>query len=177
MKMRTCKKCGETKPITEFYKHGDYYATQCKDCAREYSRDYTREHREERLKYSKEYYHSHKEQAREYKRKWEEKNRGWKNECARKWSREHKEQLLEKQRKYRKKNPEKCRAQSLVNSYVARGKIIRPMQCEVCGKIGRTDAHHEDYTKPLDVIWVCRKCHAMLDKKRRDKERKAATNW
>lgn len=170
MKMRTCKKCGETKPITEFYKHGDYYATQCKDCAREYSRNYTREHREERLKYLKEYYHSHKEQAREYKRKWEEKNRDWKNECARKCSKEHKEQLLEKQRKYRKENPEKMRAQSLVNSYVQSGKLNKPLKCESCGAEGYVEAHHSDYSKPLDVMWVCKKCHRKLDDKRRERE-------
>ena len=166
MEYRTCKKCGKTKPITEFYKHGDYYATQCKECARAYSREYQHEHREERMEYSKNYYHSHKEQSRTYHREWEEQNRERKNERARAWSHLHKDKLAEKQRKYRRDNPEKMRAQSLLNSYLQRGKIEKSTTCEICGKECKTEAHHSDYSKPLDVIWVCKKCHCILDNER-----------
>lgn len=34
--------------------------------------------------------------------------------------------------------------------------IRRP--CESCGA-DRADRHHEDYDKPLDIIWLCRRCH------------------
>ena len=41
------------------------------------------------------------------------------------------------------------------------GKLSRPRNCSKCGTSkGRIVAHHEDYDKPLEVIWVCSKCHA-----------------
>ena len=64
--------------------------------------------------------------------------------------------------KYRKKNPEKVRAHSNLNSAVKRGKVI-PTPCEVCGN-KEVQAHHHDYSKPKDVIWLCRKHHAKLHK-------------
>lgn len=37
--------------------------------------------------------------------------------------------------------------------------ILKQMPCEICGNL-KTDAHHDDYTKPLEVKWLCRKHHA-----------------
>ena len=37
------------------------------------------------------------------------------------------------------------------------GKLVS-QACEVCGK-KKVDAHHEDYMKPFDVRWLCRKHH------------------
>jgi hypothetical protein len=54
---------------------------------------------------------------------------------------------------------DRIRAQGLVNSRVKRGLLARKCQCEECGDVGRMDAHHEDYTKPDMVEWLCRKCH------------------
>ena len=62
--------------------------------------------------------------------------------------------------KYAKNNPEKFLAKSHVQYAVRTGKLIREA-CEICGK-KKTDAHHPDYTKPLDVIWLCRKHHVEL---------------
>jgi ribosomal protein S27AE len=35
---------------------------------------------------------------------------------------------------------------------------LKRRPCEVCGET-RVDAHHDDYTKPLDVRWLCRRHH------------------
>jgi len=40
---------------------------------------------------------------------------------------------------------------------VKSGKIIK-LNCKQCGNIN-TQAHHEDYSKPLEVIWLCKNCH------------------
>ena len=42
---------------------------------------------------------------------------------------------------------------------VRRGELRRS-PCEVCGDV-KTDAHHEDYARPVDVRWLCRKHHRM----------------
>lgn len=45
-----------------------------------------------------------------------------------------------------------------VNHAVASGRLVRK-PCEVCGS-PRSQAHHPDYSKPLDVIWLCAPHHA-----------------
>ena len=60
--------------------------------------------------------------------------------------------------KYRKLNPEKYRATSMVNRMVRNGQLLK-QNCEVCGA-KQTHAHHEDYSRPLDVRWLCPPCHA-----------------
>lgn len=39
------------------------------------------------------------------------------------------------------------------------GDLTPPAVCQKCGKFATVDGHHEDYSKPLDVIWLCRDCH------------------
>jgi transposase-like protein len=53
-----------------------------------------------------------------------------------------------------------------VENAVKHGYIKRPESCEECGhsgknKDGRTAlrAHHDDYNKPMEVRWLCHKCH------------------
>jgi hypothetical protein len=63
----------------------------------------------------------------------------------------------ETERRYRAAHPEKVRAHWAVYKAVKKGKLIRK-PCEVCG-VERSQAHHHDYSKPLDVRWLCKKCH------------------
>lgn len=39
--------------------------------------------------------------------------------------------------------------------------LIKPECCDMCGQATKTDAHHIDYGKPLDVKWLCRVCHGI----------------
>ncbi len=45
------------------------------------------------------------------------------------------------------------------------GELVRPSTCSECGSGGAIEASHEDYSRPLDVTWLCRPCH-----RRRDRE-------
>lgn len=57
-------------------------------------------------------------------------------------------------------NPEqrrKMNARCYANVYQRRGHLI-PQPCELCGA-EKAEKHHEDYSKPLEVRWLCRWCH------------------
>jgi hypothetical protein len=47
-------------------------------------------------------------------------------------------------------------ARSYANVYQRRGKLI-PEPCECCGA-KEVEKHHDDYSKPLGVRWICRAC-------------------
>ena len=74
-----------------------------------------------------------------------------------------------KQKKYRLKNKEKCRVYSKVNMAL-RSRKLKKSPCSRCGSMIRIEAHHKDYSKPLDVIWLCRKCHALRHRKKQNQE-------
>jgi hypothetical protein len=54
------------------------------------------------------------------------------------------------------------RARSLVARAIRRGELKRE-PCVKCGK-PKTEGHHEDYAKPLEVIWLCRLHHSWVHK-------------
>ena len=60
---------------------------------------------------------------------------------------------------YRARNREKYKAHGTLNNGVRDGKITRPNSCSDCGVTCVPHGHHEDYSKPLDVVWVCDPCH------------------
>jgi ribosomal protein S27AE len=43
---------------------------------------------------------------------------------------------------------------------VKKGIVTRPSICDKCGCSGHIEAHHTDYTKPLEVVWLCKRCHS-----------------
>ena len=57
------------------------------------------------------------------------------------------------------------KARSAVVYAVRTGRLIR-RACNICGSLG-TEAHHCDYSKPLEVEWLCRKHHIQLHRKER----------
>ncbi len=64
-------------------------------------------------------------------------------------------------RTYTRNNPRKKKAHQLLNDAVRTGKIIKPGRCCRCKKRRKVEAHHEDYSKPYDVEWLCRECHCL----------------
>ena len=62
-------------------------------------------------------------------------------------------------RAWDKRNRVKRRAHKLVENALLSGSLRR-QPCEKCGDVERIHAHHDDYSKPLAVKWLCPKCHA-----------------
>lgn len=60
----------------------------------------------------------------------------------------------------------KNRAQYMVQSARNRGDVPRWVACEECGRSGY--AHHDDYTKPLKLRWLCGSHHALWHKRNRE---------
>jgi len=137
--MKTCTKCGETKPIEDYHRNKkslDGHLTFCKACRQvQGCKDRARNpdiYREQMRRHSKA---SYKRNAASH---------------------------AQKRRDYYNKFPEKKKAHRAVSYALESGKLKR-LSCEVCGK-EKAHAHHENYSKPLDVIWLCSVHHSEIHK-------------
>ena len=90
-------------------------------------------------------------------------------DCASEWRRNYldshpdvKKRMYDRSNERRRKDPEemvKVYVRSLTGNAIKRGQLVR-QPCEVCGAALDVEAHHDDYTKPLDVRWLCKRHHA-----------------
>lgn len=78
--------------------------------------------------------------------------------------------VTESVRNWREKHPERHLAHRKVFICLRNGSIKKE-KC-VCGSSEKVQAHHSDYSKPLLIKWVCRKCHTNEDRIRRLEESK-----
>jgi len=63
------------------------------------------------------------------------------------------------QRVQRARYPERKAARDAVYRALKDGRLIKAELCEDCGERPAVHGHHEDYSKPLEVEWLCRHCH------------------
>ena len=61
-------------------------------------------------------------------------------------------------KRFRQRYPEKYAAHRVVERALREGRLKRQI-CERCGRSDDIHAHHEDYSRPLFVMWLCRSCH------------------
>jgi ribosomal protein S27AE len=130
--MKKCFKCGEIKDICEYYPHKrmkDGHLNKCKVCTR---------------KDTKEYNVKNIIIVREKNR---ERSKDRKSVALR----------IKSTREWRIKNPLGHKAQIKLNNQVQAGNIIKK-PCAKCGS-EKVHAHHEDYTKPFEILWLCAACH------------------
>lgn len=131
--MKTCSSCGTEKPDDAFYA-----GRQCKTC----------------------------KNARTMARRWANPDK------ARQIDHEsyvrHREQRKAAKRADKAAQPTKHRARKILNAAIRAGTVRRGLVCEECGATDvsgadvRIEAHHPDYSRPLDVIWLCARHHAVL---------------
>lgn len=113
MTQKTCKKCGETKGLSLFYKDKnlrDGHMNLCKDCQKSYQKRIYQEKRTEKLEYQKKYAKKNADKIREYHKKWCQENAERKREVQKKYYLENREQHRERQKKWNEANRELLRA-------------------------------------------------------------------
>lgn len=125
--LKTCLKCGAEKPRTEFYPHPQMADGLLGKCKRCARLD-ARSNRGKRYEYYLEY-----DRAR----------------CA---DPARKAMGIASFRAAADKHPERTAAARITYNAVKRGEIKR-QPCWVCGD--KAEAHHPDYSRPLDVVWLC----------------------
>lgn len=161
MVVKKCFKCLIEKPLKDYYKHSemsDGYLNKCKVCTRadvlKNRNDNLEEHR-----------------ARDRKRFNQPERVKARKELAERWKKDPKlrKRTNELKKIWQEKNLVKRAAHVIAGNAIKYGKLI-PEPCEVCGK-EKVDAHHDDYEKPLDVRWLCRKHHNEHHKNERELNR------
>lgn len=60
------------------------------------------------------------------------------------------------------KFPQKQKARQILHYHILVGNLIKPEICQKCGEKKELSGHHSDYSKPLEIEWVCRNCHNLL---------------
>ena len=93
---------------------------------------------------------------REAKRKWKASELGRQRfrEQGKRYRAKYPEEVGAMIKAYSKRNPEKVAARNAINGAVRYGKIQK-QPCEVCGATKYIHAHHDDYSQPLVVHWLC----------------------
>ena len=131
---------------------------------REHYRKFRRNHPERCRAKDHDYYMHHKEAARAQGKRWYwshlETARQRSREQARKHRDKYRARMAAYNRRYAADHPEILSARWAVKDAIRRGDLFRS-PCEVCGE-DRVDAHHEDYSKPLKVRWLCKEHHATI---------------
>lgn len=88
------------------------------------------------------------------------------NNRIKKYYSENKESFRRTNYRSMAKHKEKQAARALLNYAIRKGLMTKPKICSHCfNKVERIQGHHTDYTKPLEVVWLCKDCHADADKK------------
>jgi len=82
-------------------------------------------------------------------------------ERARGYYHDNSDYIKLKRKLYSELNPLKRYAQKQVEKAIINGTLVRPLECR-CGSNENIQAHHDDYNAPLDVRWLCSKCHMRL---------------
>ncbi len=147
MVTKECIDCHEPKPLTEFYRNShmaDGHLNNCKVC---------------KAKKVRANYQNNREHYREYERR-----RAMLPDRVAMRKRyestpEGKLALARANKAYDKKYPDKYKAHCAVSNAIRDGKIERPDHCERCNDDCVPHAHHHDYSKLLDVEWLCISCH------------------
>ena len=135
MKPYKCSTCGETKP-DKFNHNMKGKCRSCQNKERVITQRLNPEYQKKQAKYYKQWY-----------AKYGRKRAGNYGQVIFLWRKNHRDEVNISQR---------------VRTAIKNGQLERPLVCAFCGKVGRINAHHDDYNLPFDITWVCSSCHKKL---------------
>jgi len=125
---KNCFKCGESKKLSEFYKHSqmaDGHVNKCKTCNKKDVANHRLINIDKIRAYDRE---RGSRQAKDYRDK------------------------------YKNEFPIKYKARTIVSNSIRDGKLFRE-PCSICGREDTVHAHHDDYSKSLNIRWLCAAHH------------------
>lgn len=178
--MKRCNHCFESKPLADFppdKQNRDGRKGKCRSCVLARQRELRAENPDrernwvqrnhDRVLRSKRGYRDRNEdrlrvESRQRARRARATPEGAERsrEIARNHYQRNRDVILDRDRIRRATEPEKARARDALNGAIRRGRIKKPSRCEECGAHRKLHGHHHDYSKPLDVEWLCPPCHA-----------------
>ena len=71
----------------------------------------------------------------------------------------HKADYIVRNKKWREEHPKEYKAHADMNTAIVAGRLVKPAVCSNCNRGGKIEGHHEDYDKPLEIVWLCIRCH------------------
>lgn len=159
--LKCCSTCKAAKAIAEFNKHKqakDGLMSYCRACQKIFRIDYRRRNAEAIRQRDKKYRDGlDKAILRARKYKWATSAKGIASRTAYDKSERNRELLKIRSARQRLKDKDKRVARSKL-AFALRSGLIERQPCGICGA-SKSDGHHHDYSKPLDVQWLCRKHH------------------
>lgn len=154
--MKRCTACAKDLPPAAFgkWKYGpDGLRAQCLECNRAWNRNWAKENPAKVLEKNQRLRAQHPERYRQYQVK---------------YRKLHPEVSGAAQLRYRAAHAARLWANAAVDTAVRAGRLKRPEACSACGqKASRIHGHHHDYSKPLEVQWLCPRCHKLAHLKER----------
>lgn len=147
--MKTCFKCKQSLPLTDFYPHprmADGHLNKCKPCAKQ---DVAA--RSAKMATDPAWLDSERARGVEKYHRLYSAGPNWKAPVA--------------------TAEQKRQANNAVNNAVRDGRLVKPKNCEDCGTQARVSGHHEDYAAPLAVAWLCSRCHRVRHAEHPDRVR------
>lgn len=168
--MRRCPKCKVEKELDpdnfrrdKTKKYG--YEYWCKECRKERYPKKDSTIKMNRFGLSR----RNGEKEKDFQNRIEKERSKRRQEAYRRYRERNRAKLSQRTIKWQHENPEKVelirRSGYEVRKAIKKGLLTRPDTCEWCGKKHKNiDAAHHDYSKPLDVKWLCRRCHTKWDK-------------
>jgi hypothetical protein len=172
---KQCTRCDQVFDLSNFYPlnnknpKGSKTDPICKDCRKLVNKENYAKHKHkyiiprkaqslERKEYLRDYYAKNTEKVRQRCTEYNNKNRERVSQWTKQW---------------RIDNAVEWEAIKELNRAIRHKKVFRPETCECCDlhlpqgeyRKARIEAHHQDYAKPLLVLWLCRSCHRRYHEK------------